>query len=251
MRVWRACRVALEIAFCAGCTYSSLDWIVSGGSSGLQSSLLKANTKIAASSARVANVVAPPAQGEEAACYANLAEAGVSFERVPKDRAIGVGWPIELSGPVDGVRIFGGRKNAPTNYLDCRLALALLEWAPQLRNAGVVGLQHFSMYRQDAMVGESTNVSGHASGRAIDVGLFEMSDGRKLTVLDDWTNRKRGAEPCDVSSGAEAEKIMREVVCDASERQLFQMVLTPHYNDAHKNHVHLEVRPREGGSWIE
>ena len=34
---------------------------------------------------------------------------------------------------------------------------------------------------------------------------------------------------------------MRSLVCDAAEQKLFQLVLTPHYNDAHANHIHLEV----------
>jgi hypothetical protein len=147
-----------------------------------------------------------------------------------------------------GVRIHGGNKNAPTNYLDCRLALALAEWAPMLERAGVVGMQHFSIYRHDAKIGKTNKVSGHALGRAIDVGVFEMRDGRKLNVLKDWKNRSRGVEPCDSASSNDAEKIMRDLVCEAADREVFQMVLTPHYNEAHKNHIHLEVAPR-GGAW--
>ena len=30
---------------------------------------------------------------------------------------------------------------------------------------------------------------------------------------------------------------------DALEADLFQVVVSPHHNDAHNNHVHLEVRP--------
>jgi hypothetical protein len=184
----------------------------------------------------------------EAACFAQLEAAGVSFEPVPQDDAEGVAWPIKLSGPIQGVRIHGGKKNAPTNYLDCRLAIALVEWAPMLERAGVVGLQHFSMYRHAARIGKTSKVSGHALGRAIDIGVFEMRDGRKLNVLKDWKNRARGAAPCDSASSNDAEKIMRDLICEATDREVFQMVLTPHYNEAHKNHIHLEVGPR-GGSW--
>jgi hypothetical protein len=184
----------------------------------------------------------------EPACFAQLEAAGVRFEPVPQADAEGIAWPIKLSGPIQGVRIYGGKKNAPTNYLDCRLAIALVEWAPMLERAGVVGLQHFSMYRHDAKIGKTTKVSGHALGRAIDVGVFEMRDGRKLNVLKDWKNRARGVEPCDATSSNDAEKIMRDLICEAADREVFQMVLTPHYNEAHKNHIHLEVGPR-GGAW--
>jgi hypothetical protein len=185
----------------------------------------------------------------EAKCHANLEAAGVQFQAVPQELATGVDWPIKLSGPIHGIRVYGGKKDAPTNYLDCRLALALAQWAPLLEREGVVGLQHFSMYRHDAKIGKSTKVSGHALGRAIDVGVFEMRDGRKLNVLKDWKSRARGVDPCDVSSTNDAEKIMRDLVCEASSREVFQMILTPHYDDAHKNHVHLEIG-ESSSSWI-
>ena len=36
---------------------------------------------------------------------------------------------------------------------------------------------------------------------------------------------------------------VRRVVCAASDAARFNVVLTPHYDDDHQNHVHLEVRP--------
>lgn len=192
----------------------------------------------------------PRAEREEGACYGELKDAGVGFERVPRARALGVEWPIKLTGPIDGIKIYGGKKDAPTNYLDCRLALALIEWAPLLKREGVVGLQHYSMYRHEARIGKSSRASGHAHGRAIDIGYFDMSDGSRLSVLHDWKNRARGVEVCTASSKNRAERLMRELVCEATEREVFQMVLTPHYNNAHKNHVHLEVGAPNTDSWI-
>jgi hypothetical protein len=174
-------------------------------------------------------------------CYAALEAEGVRFRRVAPERAPGVASPIELAGPIRGVRVYGGAKNAPTNYLDCRLAYALVEWAPRLERAGVVGLQHYSMYRRDARVAQSTKESGHALGLAIDVAHFDLRDGSRLSVLNDWKNRTRGVEPCSLASSGPAEKLMRELVCTALSDELFQTALTPHYNAAHKNHVHLEV----------
>ena len=187
----------------------------------------------------------------EEACYADLSGAGVTFQRVAKSSAPGVAWPIKLTSPIGGVVIRGGKKNAPTNYLDCRLAQALLAWAPSLRAQGVVALEHLSAYRRQAVVANTGKQSGHALGWAIDVARFEMRDGRKLSVLTDWNNRARGADPCQQqSTDSEAAHIMRTLVCEASEQQLFRMVLTPHYNDAHKNHVHMEVGRKGEDSWI-
>lgn len=193
----------------------------------------------------------PHAEVTEAACYAKLNDAGVGFQMVSKSDAPGVAWPIKLTSAVDGVLVHGGKQDAATNYLDCRLAVALLAWAPSLREEGVVGLEHYSAYRRDAVVAGTSSPSGHAIGSAIDIGRFEMRDGRKLSVLDDWTNRDRGADPCqEWPTDSDAARIMRKLVCDAYHAELFQSVITPHYNDAHKNHVHLEIAPKSEGAWI-
>jgi hypothetical protein len=200
---------------------------------------------------RPAPVATKPAQDSESACYAALRAAGVAFQSVPRADAVGIAWPLKLTGTFDGVRVHGsGKDDAPTNYLDCRLARALLTWAPALRAQGVVGLEHYSMYRTDSVVSNSDKSSGHALGRAIDVAKFELKDGRTLSVLDDWKNRARGKDPCQSWPDDEAGRVMRQLVCKAAERGLFQIVVTPHYNDAHGNHVHLEVDPNAGSLWL-
>src|SRR6185312_2428890 len=101
-------------------------------------------------------------------CEATLREANVEFRKLGGAATRGIAWPIRLTGPMDGVRIEGsGKPDAETNYLDCRLATTLLAWVPTLRARRVIGIEHYSMYRQDAHVGDSDRPSGHASGRAI------------------------------------------------------------------------------------
>ena len=159
-------------------------------------------------------------------------------------QASGIDWPLALNGPVGGVQVRASEPGAPTEYLDCRLALALLAWAPRLRAQGVVSLTHYSMYRQDAVVGGTHKPSAHATGMAIDVGSLQLRDGRALHVLTDWKQRTRGRDPCQhTRRDSENGRMLRALVCDAAEHQLFQTVLTPHYDDAHANHVHLEVAP--------
>ena len=144
----------------------------------------------------------------------------------------------------------GGKADAPTNYLDCRLARTLLSWAPTLRAKGVVGLEHYSMYRAESVVGRSNKPSGHSLGRAIDLAKFELRDGRVLSVLDDWTQRTRGGDPCRSWPDDADARLMRQLVCEAAARGLFHIVVTPHHNDAHANHVHLEIDPQGQSLWI-
>jgi hypothetical protein len=39
-------------------------------------------------------------------------------------------------------------------------------------------------------------------------------------------------------------------VCQAVENSLFQVVLTPHHDRAHENHVHLELKPEVSWTYV-
>lgn len=143
-----------------------------------------------------------------------------------------------------GISIYNGNPDSPTNILDCRLALALLAWAPVLRELDIVGIRHMSMYRKGGRVATTGQPSGHAYGMAIDVGYFKMRSGAQLEILKDWGNRARGSNPCRTRMLDDAEaRVLRHVTCQAAKKQIFQVILTPHYNRAHRNHLHLELKP--------
>jgi hypothetical protein len=185
------------------------------------------------------------------ACHAQLRKAGVSFAKLDPDKVPGVRLPVRLTGDIAGVEIQGTGKNRATSYLDCRLALALLRWAPRLKDAGVLRLDHYSIYRPDAEVGATGKPSGHAQALAIDAARFHLSDGRVLTVLDTWVDKTKGAEPCTPRpQHSEDERLLRELVCDAARAGIFQTIVTPHHNPEHDNHVHLEISNTFAPSWI-
>jgi hypothetical protein len=170
--------------------------------------------------------------------------------RLPQTAA-GIAWPIRLTAPIGGINIEGGATpDAETNYLDCRLAATLLAWAPSLRARGIVGIEHYSMYRSLSRVNGSDKLSGHAAGRAIDIGRVELEDGRMLSVLTDWKNRKANANPCAKWRDDDAGRLLRDLACDAAQRGFFQVVVTPHHNAAHANHLHLEIDPAADSLWM-
>ncbi|MCA9575500.1 MAG: extensin family protein [Polyangiales bacterium] len=178
-------------------------------------------------------------------CRAILRANGVSFSRYRGDHDEAItGHGMLLGGPLNGVRFEHAGRSEMHSVLDCRLALALLAWTPVLREFGVTRVQHMSTFRPNAHVAGTSRVSGHASALAIDFRYLEFADGTRLDVLTDWTSRERGAPPCTHPPdelGPSA--VLRRVVCRAIEADLFQVVVSPHHNDAHNNHVHLEVRP--------
>ncbi len=179
-------------------------------------------------------------ESSSGACYDALREAGVPFSRVV-EATPGVRWPLRLRGPVRGVYFEQLDRDKVHAVLDCRLALALLEWAPLLRRAGVRRVEHYSMYRPGARIGGGNSVSSHAHGMAIDAARFELVSGDVLDIAKDWEGRKRGQEPCPVRRAeSRGSRLLRRVTCQAAAKGVFQVILTPHYNKAHGNHLHLE-----------
>jgi hypothetical protein len=183
-------------------------------------------------------------------CEAVLHDGGVAFEPVPDSEAPGIAHPVRLSGPIGGIRIVpsGGDRHSIRAIADCRLAVALLRWAPALRARKIAAIEYVSIYRPGARIRGTHRMSGHARGLAIDVLAIVLDEGIRLSVLEGWTDRARGADPCaDRRAEQPIAARLRGALCDAVERDLFQVVLTPHHDSAHANHLHFEIRP--GVDW--
>ena len=180
-----------------------------------------------------------------------MRNADVRFDSVPGDQAPAIAAPVALRSPLLGVRFEPANGSAKNAMLDCRLAAALLAWAPILRDANVVRVEHFSTYRPGARVRTSGKTSGHAHALAIDAARFILADGRALEVDLDWDERERNGDPCPVRRSEDADgRLLRQVVCRAVERDLFQVVITPHHDRDHQNHVHLELVPGVDWSYV-
>jgi hypothetical protein len=185
---------------------------------------------------------------DRTSCETELARRGVPFTRV--DEARGVMAPVRLDGPLHGVTYRTGlsaskRASSPFEIVDCRLALALDDFAGQLAEHDVVEVVHYSIYRPPSAKWPLSKIaSRHPGALAIDAASFLKRDGQTLSVERDFHGRI-GAATCGAAAGprpATSEAIeLRQIVCDAAEAKLFNVELTPDYNWAHRNHLHLEV----------
>jgi hypothetical protein len=181
-------------------------------------------------------------------CGAELARRGVSF--APVDSARGVLIPVRLMGPLHGVTFRTGmseeaRASSPWEIADCRLALALDDFAGILAAHDVVEVIHYSMYRPPPERWPTGKLgSRHSGALAIDAAAFVRSDGTKLDVLRDF-HGAIGAPTCGGHAGphpATPEALeLRKILCEAADAKLFNVMLTPDYNRPHRNHFHLEV----------
>lgn len=119
----------------------------------------------------------------------------------------------------------------------CPLAAGLYLWEREIvapaaethLGGRVVRLDHLGTYSCRRIGGGTTGrPSEHATANAIDIAGFRLEDGRRVTVLGDW------------SKGSAAEQaFLREVrdgACD-----LFRVVLGPDYNSAHRDHFHFDM----------
>lgn len=184
------------------------------------------------------------------AALAELGRRGIAFDRVTE--APGVRTPIRLTGKLHGVWVHSSlpdeeRRTTPFEILDARLALALDDFAAVLANHDIVEVIHFTIYRpgDDSREAGPQGKARHPGGLAIDVGALRKRGGAMLNVATHWPPGI-GAKTC----GDRARRVplrhgreLMSLVCEAKDLRLFHVILTPHFNRAHHDHLHLEIKP--------
>jgi hypothetical protein len=186
------------------------------------------------------------AQLDQDACEAELAERAIAFTRV---EAHGVLAPVRVAQALHGVTFHtdareADRPTSPYEIADCRLVLALDDFAQILERHGIVDVRHYSIYRPPHGWPEGKIGSRHDGALAIDAGRFQDQDGKVLDVDKDF-HGAIGAATCGDGAGprpsSPAAVELRAILCEAVSARLFNVVLTPNYNRPHHNHFHLEV----------
>lgn len=165
-------------------------------------------------------------------------------------RYAGMSAPVELHGPLHGVRFHVPR----TIYgrLDCRLALLLDDWAKQLASEGVRAVHVNNMYRPGSSVapkerGKPKKPSQHAAGLAIDVIAFELADGTRLDIEHDF-HGVLGEPVCgpnsQVPAGHPKALRLRELTCQMAALGFCHHLYTPNRDQAHYNHLHCDLEAK-------
>jgi hypothetical protein len=171
-------------------------------------------------------------QAELAACRRVLTEGGVTFQDAPGS-VQGDFCKVE-----DAIFINGGATPLrPTGaVMACPQALAFALWdrqvvqpvAMEIFGQKVTAIDHFGSYACRRRYGRAdTAVSEHAYANALDVAAFRLADGTTVSVEADWK-----------APGPKSEYLRR--VRDGACR-LFGTTLSPDYNQAHWNHLHLDM----------
>ena len=255
-----ACALGACVMACAGPTYAS--GAAKNAATARQKKALapaSASKSVPSSSGRhdgyvqqVADAEATPsyryAQMDRETCQAELNVRHISWQ--PVDEARGVFFPLRLTGPLHGVTFHSAipasqRPTSPYEIMDCRLVVAMDDFAAQLEKHDVVEVVHMSAYRPpDKGWPDGKIASRHPGALALDVGTLVKRDGTSLNVEKDFHGHI-GAKTCGDGAGPNPSTPtsleLRGILCDAADAHLFTVALTPDYNYPHRNHFHLEV----------
>ena len=174
--------------------------------------------------------------GDRAACRAALASARIEWSVLP-DRGAAGGCNLFGGGTLDVDWGTVARLNPAGPESTCETALALSVWrrqsvetaAREILGSDVVQIDLMGAY-SCRRVGNRPDgrISAHGRGNAIDFGGVRLRDGRRITVVQDW------------NGGGAEQRFLRRIHADAC--LIFGTVLSPEYNAAHRDHLHLEVR---------
>lgn len=172
-----------------------------------------------------------PTSRDTQACFADLSREEVRYSPLP-DRDFGGGCQvigavqlIDIGVPVSGLKA-----------MRCGLAEEFIGWtrnavapaAYQVLGSKLVRVETMGTYACRNTVGTATpRLSGHALANAVDVSAFILADGRRISVQDDWRSDDAGTQ-----------HFFQLIHSSACKR--FGTVLSPDYNAAHHDHLHLE-----------
>jgi hypothetical protein len=125
----------------------------------------------------------------------------------------------------------------------CPVAAALTVWerqvqadARRLLGTSVRRFVHAGSYSCRRLYNRADGpFSEHATADAVDILGFELEDGRRLSLLRDWNGTRAAAAFL---------RAARNAACP-----VFTTVLSPDYNQAHRDHLHFDTADRGPAGW--
>ena len=206
-------------------------------------------------------------------CNLLLAPLGTAFDISKPIRTAQCGAPAPII-----LRRVAGVEVTPPTIVNCRVAAKLHEWietrlqplAKSALGAGITRIISASGYSCRPRVGNTSGKqSEHSYANAFDVAAFTTNDGRTIDVLSAWGPTARDLQAqaqvpdqSDVAGGdarpltnsakeaiAQKSLFLRKV--HESACGIFTTVLGPEANEAHRNHLHLDLAQRRISAFCE
>ena len=168
-------------------------------------------------------------------CFTDLAREEVRYSGLP-DRDFGGGCVVmgavqllDIGVPVTGLK-----------SMRCELARTFTAWvrnavapaAKQILGSELVRVETYGTYSCRAIIGgggaTAGRISEHGLANAVDVSGFVLKDGRRISIEKGWRS--------DDPATHQFLQILHQSAC-----RRFKTVLSPDYNAAHYNHLHLDM----------
>ena len=198
--------------------------------------------------------VTPPAA---TTCVDTLRALGVEFTDGPT--AEGVATPVTIHLPLNGIAYHpSSLANAPrtTWFMDCELATAMWKMGEVFHARGITDAWDYGIYNYrciDQTVDPpcpGSSLSQHAYAQAVDVAGVKLADGTTYSVNDDWVIDvpPSGHNACTVTPAATPKnEALHALACELNGDHVYDVILTPNYNAAHRNHMHMDLT---SGAWL-
>jgi hypothetical protein len=186
-------------------------------------------------------VVGPPEVVAD--CESRLESAGVTFHAAQLPVHTDARHKLTCGAPqvVTYVRGPTGIGYLPPPLLSCGMALALASYERILQEEArrvfastVVRVEQLGTYSCRDIVRFRGVVSEHSYANAIDLSRFTLKNGKSVSVLGDFD---KGDGPPARPAG----DFLRAISQRAEDEDVFSNVLTPFWDEAHKNHFHLDL----------
>jgi hypothetical protein len=192
-------------------------------------------------------VIPAAPRGADRGCLRALERGRVPFVSLGEVR--GVRTPVVIAGPIRGIRLLPRAGRPP--LMDCELARALVTMGPTLRKLRVTGLSFSGAYdyrtRRD-----SSKLSAHAAGLAIDVHALQTTSGAIDVARDYARNQRRWRDlrpgpgaltRCVGGQSRRGGRLLRRLACSLKLDDGIRVILTPDDNADHRDHLHIETYP--------
>lgn len=160
----------------------------------------------------------------------------------------GVTDPVTATMPINGIPFRTGATTArETMFGDCTLIRSLAEAAPFLRRRQIAWVTDLGVYNYRCINNNGTppncpnGISEHAYGNAIDLASFEDASGTTYSVEDDWVIDPAPEKTCEAPTEPGKDAFLHELICELKANAIWNIVLTPNYNAAHRNHFHVDL----------
>lgn len=190
--------------------------------------------------------VGPSSDPQPSECWADMRSLGVTWRKSAARKQVLE--PVEIDPVINGVTFVGAKATAPSwLYMDCALAsrlgkLAAIVGAEGITEVKLLGIHAYRKIRNPRCQARGDcGLSQHSFATAVDIHEFSGPSVR-ANVEADWVIDKPG-EVCSATARKPADALLHKLACAMRDERVFNVILTPNYNELHRNHFHVDLTP--------